>query len=331
MGKKGGLGRKKKRHFTGNQHTKIKSEEISEKSASAKKLGIDGRPTSSSPVCLEENVISDSAGYRIIYLPALVKAITDYLCCKDCHNMVKLQETAVQGLNSVFNFKCSVCNAKKQFCNNPTSKNNVPEINRRMIYTMRCLGQGLASIKLFCGLMDLPPPVQQTTYEIVVNRIVSATKCVAAESMRRAVEEEVKLSPAPDKREITVSGDGSWKTRGHMSRYGIVSVIGAESGKVVDIKVKSSYCKLCSQWKGPKKGRIYDEWYENHKSTCTANHHGSAASMECVGLQEIFSRSERKHNVKYIEYIGDGDTKSFKMVHDSMPYGPDVDIKKLNV
>lgn len=35
---------------------------------------------------------------------------------------------------------------------------------------------------------------------------------------------------------ITVSGDGSWKARGHSSQIDITSVIGAETGKVLDIK-----------------------------------------------------------------------------------------------
>ncbi|KAJ4438715.1 hypothetical protein ANN_14662 [Periplaneta americana] len=101
-----------------------------------------------------------------------------------------------------------------------------------------------------------------------------------------------------------------------------------ESGKVIDVKVKSSYCKH-KKWEDPKKGPQYEDWMEKYAPLCTANHQGSAASMECCGLQDIFNRSERKYNVKYVEYIGDGDTKSFKTVHESMSYGPQVDIQKV--
>ena len=176
--------------------------------------------------------------------------------------------------------------------------------------------------------MVLSSPVKQSTYTIIVNRIVSATKYAAKQSMQKAVEEEVMLTENPEKREISVSGDGSWKTQDHMSWYGIVglSVIGAENGRLINVKVKCSYCKPCSQWKGPKNSRQYVECYQNHKSICTANHRGSAASMECIGLLDIFNRSQMNYNVKYIEHIGDCDTKSYKTVCDDMPYGLDIKI-----
>ena len=338
MAKKGSISRSKKRHFQGNQHTlKKKKENASQnagtfKSASAKKLGLDHEVMASPSSCSKENFVYNSdvaVGYRIIHISSLIRALSDNVCCKICHSEIILEETSVQGLASTFNFRCNVCNSNKQFYSSPKGNNTVCEINRRMVYAMRCIGQGLGSIQLFCGLMDLPPPVKQSTYAIIVGRIVSASKLVAKQSMQRAVEEEIKLSSEPDKREISISGDGSWKTRGHMSRYGIVSVIGAESGKVIDVKVKSSYCRTCNKWKGKKRGPKYDNLMKKHGLQCTANHQGSAASMECCGLQDIFNRSERKYNVKYTEYIGDGDTKSFKAVHDSMPYGPHVDIKKV--
>lgn len=334
MGKKGSVARRKKRHFQGNQFTIKKKEENtiqnseSPVSSSAKKLRLDLEVMSNTDAQVH-SVNNVAVGYRIIHIPTLIRAISDNVSCKICHGEITLVETSVQGLASNFKFECSVCVDKRQFCSSPNRNNNVSEINRRIVYAMRCLGQDLTSIQLFCGLMDLPPPVKQTTYALIVNRILSASKLVAKQSMKRAVEDEIKLTSEPEKREISISGDGSWKTRGHLSRYGIVSVIGAESGKVIDVKVKSSYCRTCKKWKGPKKGTQYEDWMKKHAPLCTANHQGSAASMECCGLQDIFNRSERKYDVKYVEYIGDGDTKSFKAVHDSMPYGPQVDIQKV--
>lgn len=45
--------------------------------------------------------------------------------------------------------------------------------------------------------------------------------------------------------ELTVSGDGTWKKRGYTSLFGVTSLIGYYSGKIVDIFVKSFYCKQC--------------------------------------------------------------------------------------
>ncbi|GFW66777.1 uncharacterized protein TNCV_3783471 [Trichonephila clavipes] len=52
-------------------------------------------------------------------------------------------------------------------------------------------------------------------------------KEIAEESMKRAAVEE--NSSSPDNL-LTVSGDGTWKTRGHSSLIGVCTVIGAETG-----------------------------------------------------------------------------------------------------
>ncbi|XP_066584404.1 uncharacterized protein [Prorops nasuta] len=42
--------------------------------------------------------------------------------------------------------------------------------------------------------------------------------------------------------------------------------------------------------------------------------------MEVDGVIEMFQRSVNLHNVKYANYIGDGDSKTFKGITDSQPY-----------
>ncbi|GFW80563.1 uncharacterized protein TNCV_2416651 [Trichonephila clavipes] len=88
------------------------------------------------------------------------------------------------------------------------------EINRRSILAMRCLGQGLESLKTFCAVMSLPSPVEQKPYDVINNKLSRVMKEVAEESMKRAVVEE--NSSSPDNL-LTVSGDGTWKTREHSS------------------------------------------------------------------------------------------------------------------
>ncbi|GFS94322.1 uncharacterized protein TNCV_2013821 [Trichonephila clavipes] len=56
-------------------------------------------------------------------------------------------------------------------------------------------------------------------------------KEVGEESMKRAAVEE--NSSSPDNL-LTVSGDGTWKTRGHSSLIGVCTVIGAETGKKIE-------------------------------------------------------------------------------------------------
>ncbi len=50
--------------------------------------------------------------------------------------------------------------------------------------------------------------------------------------------------------------------------------------------------------------------------------------MEAVGVMEIYNRSEAKHNLRYIPFVGDGDSKSYSKVCQERPYGPSIFIPK---
>ena len=50
--------------------------------------------------------------------------------------------------------------------------------------------------------------------------------------------------------------------------------------------------------------------------------------MEAAGAVTIFKRSLEKNNLRYVSYIGDGDTSSYNEVHNSKPYGDFEIIKK---
>ncbi|GFV32886.1 uncharacterized protein TNCV_1745281 [Trichonephila clavipes] len=92
--------------------------------------------------------------------------------------------------------------------------------------------------------MDLPPPVSQKSYERILRKINLASREVAEYSMENAAKEEVSTSGS---NEICVSGNGTWKIRGHTSRIGVCSIIGDVTGKVIDVAVLSSYCKGCQK------------------------------------------------------------------------------------
>ncbi|GFX73451.1 uncharacterized protein TNCV_3402621 [Trichonephila clavipes] len=122
---------------------------------------------------------------------------------------------------------------------------------------MRCINQGLESLKTFCAAMSLPNPVEEKSYDVINNKLSHVMKEVAEESMKRAAVEE--NSSSPDNL-LTVSGDGTWKTRGHSSFIGVCTEIGAETGKGLDKEVLSSFCKGTNSYKGVKFGIKYNKW-----------------------------------------------------------------------
>ncbi|GFT91525.1 uncharacterized protein TNCV_3903261 [Trichonephila clavipes] len=51
--------------------------------------------------------------------------------------------------------------------------------------------------------------------------------------------------------------------------------------------------------------------------------------MEVDGMLRIFNRSEKLHNLKYSNDVGDGDTKTFNALSENKPYGDDHLIQKI--
>ena len=74
-----------------------------------------------------------------------------------------------------------------------------------------------------------------------------------------------------------------------------------------------------------KKTQKYQQWLQAHK--CHLNHDGSAGAMGPQGAVKIFSKSEEERGLRYLEYLGDGDSSLFLKVLESKPYGQDL-VKK---
>ncbi|GBO08645.1 hypothetical protein AVEN_50696-1 [Araneus ventricosus] len=191
---------------------------------------------------------------------------------------------------------------------------------------MRSVGQGLEGMKTFCGIMDLNPPVSQNSYEQSCRRVNAASKNVAIESMKKAADEEV---AAVDSTDITVSGDGTWMTRGHTSQIGVCTVIGADIGKVIDVEALSKACKGCSRWEGPRVGSAFKKRHARHSQVCTKSHIGSSGKMEGDGMVKLFQRSESERGVRYLNYIGDGNSSTFLSISACHPYGENVPLSKV--
>ncbi|EZA51520.1 hypothetical protein X777_09817 [Ooceraea biroi] len=225
-------------------------------------------------------------GFLILFICLLGLGFTIVVTCRECDNV---------------------------FINSCPLINNSYEVNRRIVLAMRLLGIGLNGIIKFCAFMDLPRPVFQTCYDRIIQNIFVVTETVRAKCIKKVAEEEKKLSIEKGQTNgITVSDDGSWRERGFSSLYGLVTLIGWYTGKVVDVLVKSKYCKVCEYWKKKEDTAEYQEWAKSHSEQCQANHEGSAEKMEMDAVVEMFLRSETLHNVKYSHYIGDGDSKTFK-------------------
>ncbi|GFX15046.1 uncharacterized protein TNCV_4898141 [Trichonephila clavipes] len=231
--------RRKQKRFHANQYTRKVSHTLAVDciSASAKKL------CKENYLDKEVRNSNQSNGYRMINIDILLSELSKYLICPNCNTKVVLKEKILYGLVSEFYVECYSCSSLTTFKSSSVIASSKDyEINTRITYAMRTVGLGFCGIKNFCTAIDLPSPVSQKSYERIMRKINLASREVADDSMKNAAKEEVSASGS---NKICVSGDGTWKTRGHTSRIGVCSAIGDVTGKVIDVAVLSSYCKGC--------------------------------------------------------------------------------------
>ena len=88
---------------------------------------------------------------------------------------------------------------------------------------MRKIGKGLTSLKMLCGYLNMPPPMQIAAFNSLQTIVGKAYETVVTDSMNNAAHELLineKGSEHVTENNIldfTVSGGGSWKKRGHSS------------------------------------------------------------------------------------------------------------------
>lgn len=112
--------------------------------------------------------------------------------------------------------------------------------------------------------------------------------------------------------------DGSWQKRGHQSLNGFVSVYPFDTGKILDVAVMSKYYQECT---------LAGNKNKSPKHNCTQNYTGSRGGMEVSGALQVFQNSVAR-GVRYIKYLGDGDSNGFKKVSDGKPCGDKVEVNK---
>ena len=260
-------------------------------------------------------------------------------CCPLC-NLRELQFTnnilKKKGLANCLEIKClsPSCNFfYTTYTSNRVSKNNKSgpdpfDVNARSVIAFREIGKGHTAMETFFGYMNCVPPMAYPTYREMNKDIALCYSDVATDSMLQAAQ-EIKGDDEEAMCGIAVSCDGTWQKRGYSSLNGIVTVVSVETGKAIDYNVLTKKCAQCTAWGESRRGTdAFEEFMSTHENECEINHEGSAGAMEAKGVVTCFSSSVDKYNLRYTQYLGDGDTKSFLEVVKSNPYNGTA-VKKL--
>lgn len=119
---------------------------------------------------------------------------------------------------------------------------------------------------------------------------------------------------------ITVYVDGSWSKRSYGTNYnalsGMAAVIGKNTGELLFIGVRNKYCSICS--------RAESNNQEQKSHNCYKNWVGSAPAMEADLLVEGFNESENAYGLRYLKFVGDGDSSVFCKIQEKVSYEKDV-------
>ncbi|GFX62996.1 uncharacterized protein TNCV_1100891 [Trichonephila clavipes] len=108
---------------------------------------------------------------------------------------------------------------------------------------MRAIGKGGAAARIFCGLMNLPPPPAK--FERHNSLFLNVLKTISEDSMNAAVHEAVIAND--NNSNIAVAVDGTWHKRGYSSLNGVVCATSVENGKVIDFEALTKYCSSCKE------------------------------------------------------------------------------------
>ncbi|GFU72350.1 uncharacterized protein TNCV_933011 [Trichonephila clavipes] len=107
-----------------------------------------------------------------------------------CNSGLDMQvSTGKSGLSFTFVLKCFACPYRVEFSSNFHEGAQIATISTRYVYTMRSIGKGAETGRMFCGIMNLPQP--PTRFSPYGKRILNAAKLVYEDSIQNAAKETI--------------------------------------------------------------------------------------------------------------------------------------------
>ncbi|GFV16163.1 uncharacterized protein TNCV_3379271 [Trichonephila clavipes] len=168
-----------------------------------------------------------------------------------------------------------ICHNCEESTSTMSSKisNKCYDVNLRLTYGMRAIGKGGVAARIFCGLMNLPPPPAK--FEHHNSLFLNVLKTISEDSMNAAVHEAVIAND--NNSNIAVAVDDTWHKRGYSSLNGVVCATSVENGKVIDFEALAKYCSSC-------KGKNHRS--ETSRKACYTQYLGDGDSKGFLTIKE---------------------------------------------
>ena len=283
-------------------------------------------------VSLINRSLEEAEGFRLIDLKSLSEFISVVAThASQCNHAISLAasgdspvgpvlERNRDGLSCSLHLSCKGCKSTFQFSSSKTLPDStVQEVNMRAVWGSMTTGGGVSQLNELLATVGVPG-MRQDQYSSLETTIGDHWREVLQQEMMEAAAEERRLAieradfhqgvPA-----ITVVCDGGWSKRSHRHTYnalgGVGVIFGAATGKLLHIGVRNKYCYVCStaesQQRQPKEHRCFKNWTE------------SSQAMEADIIVEGFQQAEEKYGLRYMRFIGDGDSSVYAHIQEEVP------------
>ena len=255
----------------------------------------------------EQDVTID--GSRIINIDKLKTYINDLTVhASKCGGIVTLTGEKRYGLASILNGECTSCGYKitLESSNKVKGPNEYHrwECNLAAVWGQMTTGGGYSPLKETMSILGIPV-MNKSCFQRTEKDIGKWWTAQLEQAMLEAGKEEKKLAEERNDYHqgvpaITVIVDGGWSKRSHKHSYnaksGVGIIIGQATGKLLYIGVRNKYCSACTQGISKDKHQCHKNWDD------------SSSEMEADIILEGFKKSEQMHGVRYMRFVGDGDS-----------------------
>ena len=258
-------------------------------------------------------------GSRIVNIEKLSKYINDIIHSSKCGGNIILTGEKRYGLASVLSSKCNRCGYEIVLESSRKVKGPREyqrwECNLAAVWGQMITGGGHSPLKESMSVLGVPVMnkscFQQTERDIGewwTTRLEQAMIEAGQEEKRLAEERNDYHQGVPA---ITVIVDGGWSKRSHKHSYnaksGVGVIIGHATGKILYVGVRNKFCSACSQGIPQDRHKCYKNW------------DSSSSEMESDIILEGFKQAESKHGVRYLRFIGDGDSSVYPTLIQCVP------------
>ncbi|KAJ8875932.1 hypothetical protein PR048_023840 [Dryococelus australis] len=183
-------------------------------------------------------------------------------------------------------------------------------------------GKGYSAMEQLLSMMEIPASSSKTfkqqeeeISEVWLESLTEAVEQAAEEERQYAIEEGHVNKDGVSY--VTVIVDGGWShlSYGHsyVAKSGVAILAGKKTGKLLFLGLRNMYCSICSPAETRKQ--------KPNEHNCYKNWSSCSSTMESDILFEGFKASEKTRGLRYLKYIGDGDSSVQKAITERVPYG----------